>query len=98
MASAEHEKLKEMAQGAGLRLVKSRKRKPGVGDYGRYGLATLEGQPCFGIAEDGTLTATPEELETYLRRREKPLKAVGVDGKGHQACTAEAARNVKRSR
>ena len=69
MATTDHEKLKEMASGAGLRLVKSRKRKAGVGDYGRYGLTTLAGQPCFGIAEDGSLTATPEELDTYLRDR-----------------------------
>ena len=58
-----------MATGAGLRLVKSRKRKPGSGDYGLYGLTTPEGQPCFGMAEDGALTATAEDIEAHLHER-----------------------------
>lgn len=69
MVSAEQQRLKAMAAGAGLRLVASRKRTPGVGDFGRFGLTTAEGQECFGFAEDSSLTATAEEIAAFLHRR-----------------------------
>lgn len=69
MVGAEQQRLKAMAAGAGLRLVASRKRTPGVGDYGRFGLTTAEGQECFGFAADSSLTATAEEIEAFLHRR-----------------------------
>lgn len=59
------EQLREMAAHRGFRLISSRRRKPG-GDFGRYGLADAEGAPLFGIEGD-TLTATPEQIEEYLR-------------------------------
>jgi mannose-6-phosphate isomerase-like protein (cupin superfamily) len=54
-----------MATHRGLRLVKSRRRKPG-GDFGKYGLHDAKGAPVFGVEKDG-LTASAEEIEDYLR-------------------------------
>ena len=59
------EKLREMAAHRGLKLVSSRRRKPG-GDFGKYGLHDAKGAPVFGIAKDD-LTAGAEEIEDYLR-------------------------------
>jgi hypothetical protein len=59
--------LREMAQDRGLKLVKSRRRTPGRGDYGHYGLADAKtGKPCFGFGKRG-LTATPDEVKEWLR-------------------------------
>jgi ribosomal protein S18 acetylase RimI-like enzyme len=58
--------LREMAENRGLRLVKSRRRKPG-GDYGRYGLKDREtGKEAFGFGKTG-LTADAEDIEKHLR-------------------------------
>ena len=57
--------LREMAGNRGLRLVASRRRKPG-GDFGKYGLEDAKGDPVFGMAKSG-LTASAEEIEEYLR-------------------------------
>lgn len=59
------EKLREMAVHRGLKLVASRRRKPG-GDFGKYGLNDAQGEPVFGVSEDG-LTASAEAIEEYLR-------------------------------
>ena len=67
MAEADRDKmLRDMAANRGCRLVKSRRRKPGAGDYGRYGLEDLGGREVFGFGPRG-LTATPQEIETWLR-------------------------------
>jgi ribosomal protein S18 acetylase RimI-like enzyme len=59
--------LREMAANRGCKLVKSRRRTPGKGDYGRFGLRDAKtGKDVFGFGKDG-LTASPEEIETYLR-------------------------------
>lgn len=65
MANETTEQLREMATHRGLKLVASRRRKPG-GDFGLYGLRTASGEPVFGIDEEG-LTATAEEIEAHLR-------------------------------
>jgi ribosomal protein S18 acetylase RimI-like enzyme len=66
MSDADRDKmLREMAANRGLRLVKSRRRKPG-GDFGRYGLKDTGGKEVFGFGKSG-LTATPEEIEAHLR-------------------------------
>ncbi|HEX8301989.1 hypothetical protein [Sphingomonas sp.] len=57
--------LREMAAHRGLRLVKSRRRKPG-GDFGRFGLKGAKGEPVFGMEGDA-LTATAQEIEDHLR-------------------------------
>jgi GNAT superfamily N-acetyltransferase len=58
--------LREAARARGFKLVKSRRRKPG-GDFGRFGLVGIDsGRECLGFGADG-LTATAEEVHTYLR-------------------------------
>ena len=59
------EQLREMATHRGLKLVTSRRRKPG-GDFGKYGLNDAQGEPVFGMGVDG-LTADAEAIEAYLR-------------------------------
>jgi GNAT superfamily N-acetyltransferase len=68
MADADRdEMLRDMAANRGCRLVKSRKRTPGSGDYGRYGLRDAgTGQDVYGFGARG-LTATAEDIENYLR-------------------------------
>ena len=63
------EDLREAASHRGLKLVKSRRRKPGVGDYGLFGLTDAAGKPLFGMDGDG-LTATPEQIIDFLRKGE----------------------------
>src|SRR6478609_9482402 len=67
MSDADQDRmLREMAENRGLRLVKSRRRKPG-GDFGRYGLKEKEsGKEVFGFGKTG-LTAGAEEIEAHLR-------------------------------
>jgi ribosomal protein S18 acetylase RimI-like enzyme len=61
------ERLREAAANRGLKLVKSRLRTPGKGDYGRYGLTDSSGAKLLGFGESG-LTATAEEIEDYLHK------------------------------
>ncbi len=59
--------LREMAANRGCRLVASRIRTPGKGDYGRFGLKDAKtGRDLFGFGEAG-LTATAAEIEAFLR-------------------------------
>lgn len=61
--------LKDMAANRGCKLVKSRKRTPGSGDYGRYGLKDAgSDREVFGFGKAGLLTATPDEIEAFLRK------------------------------
>lgn len=61
--------LREAATHRGLKLVKSRKRKRGVGDYGLFGLTDAAGKALFGIGDDG-FTATAQDIADYLRKGE----------------------------
>lgn len=61
------QKLRDMAEHRSLKLLKSRKRKPGSGDYGKFGLTDAEGRALLGISDKG-LTASPEDIEAYLRK------------------------------
>ena len=64
--SEQDDALREMARHRGLKLVKSRRRKPG-GDFGKYGLTDARGGAAFGV--DGkAVTASAEEVEAYLRK------------------------------
>lgn len=60
------EQLRAMAEHRGMKLVRSRKRTPGVGDFGKYGLTDAGGKALLGISDAG-LTATAQEIEGYLR-------------------------------
>lgn len=64
MSEADDE-LREMAAHRGLKLAKSRRRKPG-GDFGLYGLKDADGAPVFGVGEAG-FTADAEAIRAYLR-------------------------------
>ncbi|WP_374549404.1 GNAT family N-acetyltransferase [Sphingobium yanoikuyae] len=61
------QKLRDMAEHRGLKLLKSRKRKPGSGDYGKFGLTDAEGKALLGVSEKG-LTASAQNIEAYLRK------------------------------
>jgi mannose-6-phosphate isomerase-like protein (cupin superfamily) len=65
MANDTTEKLRETAAHRGLKLVVSRRRKPG-GDFGKYGLKGADGEAVFGIEKDA-LTASAVDVEEYLR-------------------------------
>ncbi|HEX8216860.1 MAG TPA: hypothetical protein VF577_05290, partial [Allosphingosinicella sp.] len=91
MADARDEMLKAMAAHRGLRLAKSRRRKPG-GDFGRYGLTDAKtGQDCFGIGKDG-FEASADEIEDYLRRGAKAdwKRSLGAAGKAAGKAAAKA--------
>lgn len=61
------EVLREMAENRGCKLVGSRIRTPGRGDYGRFGLKDAKtGREVFGFGKKG-LTASPEEIADFLR-------------------------------
>ena len=67
MTADELRELRELAENRGCKLVKSRIRTPGRGDHGRFGLKDARtGREVFGIGRKG-LTATPEEIEEFLR-------------------------------
>lgn len=59
------DRLREMATHRGLKLLASRRRKPG-GDFGKYGLSDAKGEPVLGVGKDG-VTASADEVEDYLR-------------------------------
>lgn len=65
--SMDDEALRDMAVNRGCKLVKSRVRTPGRGDYGRFGLKdSRSGREVFGFGKKG-LTATPAEIADFLR-------------------------------
>ena len=81
--------LREMAANRGLKLVKSRVRTPGKGDYGRYGLTDAAGAKLLGFGRTG-LTATPEEIETVLHE--------GVEADWKTSLRAAGGRAPKRAK
>jgi ribosomal protein S18 acetylase RimI-like enzyme len=60
------ELLREMAQHRGFKLLKSRRRKAGTGDYGKFGLTDAAGKALLGITDEG-LTASAADIENFLR-------------------------------
>ncbi len=72
------EDLREAASHRGLKLVKSRKRKPGVGDYGLFGLTDGSGKPLFGV-DGNALTATAEQIADFLRKGEVSTWAASAE-------------------
>ena len=59
------DELRAMATHRGLKLVRSRRRKPG-GDFGLYGLKDTGGAAVFGFGADG-LAADAEAIREFLR-------------------------------
>ena len=57
-----NDQLREMAAHRLLKLVKSKRRKPGVGDYGKFGLTDADGKELLCFSADG-LTASAEDIE-----------------------------------
>lgn len=66
MADETADALRDMALHRGLKLVRSRRRKPGTGDFGKFGLIDANGTELLGFGDDG-LTASAGEIEDYLR-------------------------------
>lgn len=64
--AANDDQLRAMAEHRGLKLLRSRKRTPGVGDFGKYGLTDAAGKALLGVGDDG-LVASAKEIEDYLR-------------------------------
>ena len=61
------DRLREAAANRGLKLLKSRRRTPGKGDYGRYGLTDSAGSKLLGFGKAG-FTATAGEIEAFLHK------------------------------
>lgn len=64
--AANDDQLRAMAEHRGLKLLRSRKRTPDVGDFGKYGLTDAAGKALLGVGDDG-LVASAKEIEDYLR-------------------------------
>jgi ribosomal protein S18 acetylase RimI-like enzyme len=60
------DQLADSARNRGLKLVRSRVRKPGKARFGAVGLTDQSGKAVFGMDANGP-AATPDEVEDYLR-------------------------------
>ena len=66
MSDETNDQLRDLAAHRGLKLILSRRRKAGAGDFGKFGLTDAAGKPLLGISEEG-LTASAADVEAYLR-------------------------------
>jgi len=81
---ADDSELRDAALHRGFRLVKSRRRKAGSGDYGKFGLVDAGGQQVFGFEADG-LTASADDIRGYLRKGEASTWAASAREVGSKA-------------
>ncbi|WP_395396387.1 hypothetical protein WBP07_21075 (plasmid) [Novosphingobium sp. BL-8A] len=102
------DELREMALNRGFRLIKSRRRKAGTADLGKFGLTDSQGKKLFGFGAEG-LEASGQDIEAYLRAGTASTwqrsaastsdRATGVPGSSHspEVVPARTARVGKRS-
>ncbi|MDO9370845.1 MAG: GNAT family N-acetyltransferase [Sphingopyxis sp.] len=84
--------LREAARHRGYQLLVSKKRTPGLGDYGKFGLADGKGKPILGTGPDG-LTASAADIESYLRGGELETWKQSADLAPQKAPTVTRRRN-----
>ncbi|SEN18168.1 L-amino acid N-acyltransferase YncA [Sphingomonas gellani] len=83
MGAPSDDELRESARHRGLKLVKSRRRKPG-GDFGLFGLVAPDGTPRLGMSDAG-LTATAEDVARFLRKGDAATWASSVEATPERA-------------
>jgi GNAT superfamily N-acetyltransferase len=72
------DELAESARNRGLKLVRSRVRTPGKRRFGKVGLTDAKGKPLYGMDSKGP-TATPDQVEEYLRNLDAKVWGASLD-------------------
>ena len=79
--SAADDALRDMAENRGCKLVRSRVRTPGRGDYGKFGLKDAKtGKEVFGFGKKGLTATGGGDRGLPARRRRLGLEELGRQG------------------